>query len=78
MTAMNTLSLNTLFEKAGGRYALTVLVQKRVGALMKGGVPLLEAPPRDPFLIAIEEIRQEKISLAFPEKKKDLSAKTPS
>ena len=72
---MDILSLNTLFEIAGGRYALSVLSQKRTAALMKGAVPLVEDPPHDLFLTTLVEIQQGKICLGLPEKRKEIPGK---
>lgn len=72
---MDNLSLNTLFEKVGGRYSLSVLTQKRVTSLMKGAAPLGENCSKDPYLMALAEIDQDKITLSLPEKRKEPVAK---
>jgi len=59
--------IEELIEKIGGRYKLTVLIQKRVRELMRNAPRLVEIDTENPMDIAIEEIRQGKISLVEEE-----------
>jgi len=55
-----------LADKVGGRFKLAALVQKRMLELMQGGRPLIEnTEGRTMMEIAVEEIRQEKITIDF-------------
>jgi DNA-directed RNA polymerase subunit omega len=55
--------LEKLIEKSGGRYKLTVLIQKRIRELMRNAPKLVDIDSDNPMQIAIEEIRQGKIEL---------------
>ncbi len=69
---MNNASLTSLFDKAGGRYALAALTQKRASAILKGAPPLVERPKgTSPFHIALAELDLEKISLEPALQKKE-------
>ena len=50
--------------KVGGRFKFCVLVQKRVWELVKGGRPLVKVKNASPLEIAIEEVKQGKITLS--------------
>jgi DNA-directed RNA polymerase subunit omega len=55
-----------LADKVGGRFKLAALVQKRMLELMQGGRPLIEnIEGRTMMEIAVEEIRQEKITIDY-------------
>ena len=71
MTPMITVSLTDLFEKAGGRYNLAGLAQKRAAALLKGAPPLVEKKNLTPLQIALTELDEGKICLDLPAQKKD-------
>ena len=51
-------------EKVGGKFKLTVLLQKRVRELVKGGMqPLVTVEPKaSPIDIALREVMENKIS----------------
>ncbi|MBI1190986.1 MAG: DNA-directed RNA polymerase subunit omega [Tepidisphaera sp.] len=49
--------------KTGGRFKLCTLVQRRAVQLMEGARPLIARNGRSDIEIAIEEIRQDKITL---------------
>lgn len=51
--------------KAGGRFKLCTLIQRRLVELMDGARPLVERDGRSDLEIAIEEIVQDKITLGF-------------
>lgn len=54
-----------LIEKVGGKLRLTSLMQKRLVELKRGARPLVEADnPRDLQAVVIQEILQDKITLA--------------
>lgn len=53
-----------IVNKAGGRFKLSALIQKRMVELMEGGRPLIEdTEGKTPMEIVIEEIKQDKIVL---------------
>ena len=59
--------LEKLIAKVGGRYKLTVLIQKRIRELMRNAPRLVDIDSENPMHIAIEEIRQDKINLVNEE-----------
>ena len=52
-----------LLARAGGRFRLATLLQKRVLELTRGARRLVDIESRDPLEIAMEEIAQGMISL---------------
>lgn len=58
---MNTGDFDQLAEKFGGRYRLTVLVQKRLKELVRGAQKLVDLEDRNMINVALEEIKQGKI-----------------
>ena len=54
--------IDQLSEKFGGRYRLTVLIQKRLKELVKGAAKLVDLEDRNLINIVIEEIRQGKVT----------------
>jgi len=52
-----------LYQKVGGPFQLTTLIQKRLVALNKGARPLVETDETDKMAIVIQEILQDKIRL---------------
>lgn len=60
---MNRTEIDTLAEKFGGRYKLTVLIQKRLRELTKGAQKLVDVDSRNLIHIVIEEIKQGKIGI---------------
>jgi DNA-directed RNA polymerase subunit omega len=53
-----------LIKKAGGKFRLTALIQRRLGELMQGGRPLIrETEGRSMLEIVIQEILQDKITI---------------
>lgn len=54
-----------LIRKAGGRFRLTSLIQKRLAHLNRGAVPFAEDPTgkEDKLQIVVREILEDKISL---------------
>ena len=56
-----------IVDKVGGRFKLTALIQRRLQQLVEGARPLVEREGRTDLEIVIEEILQDKITLAFDE-----------
>lgn len=52
-----------IVQKAGGRFKLSTLVQKRLVQLNAGSRPLVTVGVQDKVTIVLEEIRQDKIFL---------------
>ena len=66
--------IETLANKVGGTFKLTVLLHKRVKEL-KGGMPkYVNIDSKDPLAIACQEIMEDKINLLDEE----VQAKTPT
>lgn len=61
------LKSDDIVNKAGGRFKLTALIQRRLGELLDGARPLVEREGRSDLELVIEEIRQEKIAIEFAE-----------
>lgn len=59
---MHNIEIDELAEKFGGRFKLTVLIQKRLKELVKGSPKLVETEDRNLIKIVLEEIRQGKVS----------------
>ena len=65
--AMDYTELEELYAKAGGKFRLTVLLQRRVNELVRGAprlVKLDKSAEKDYIRIALEELKQNMISLA--------------
>ena len=57
--------LETLYKKTGGKYRLTVLLQRRVNELVRGAPKLIPGEQTKDFIgIALEELKQGKIWLS--------------
>lgn len=54
-----------IVNKAGGRFKLCALIQRRVVQLMEGAAPLVERDGRSDLEVAIEEILRDKITLEY-------------
>ena len=54
-----------IVNKAGGRFKLCALIQRRVVQLMEGARPLVERDGMSDLEVAIEEIMQDKITHDF-------------
>lgn len=59
---MDKSEFDALADKFGGRFKFTVLVQKRVRELVKGAARLVETEKKNLIDVALEEIRQGKIT----------------
>jgi len=59
------LKSDSIVEKAGGRFKLCALIQRRLVQLMDGARPLVERNGRTDLEIVIDEIIQDKITLEF-------------
>lgn len=60
---MNRSEIDTMAEKFGGRYKLTVLIQKRLRELTKGAQKLVDVDSRNLIEVVLEEIKQGKIAI---------------
>lgn len=56
-----------IVNKAGGRFKLCALIQRRLEQLIDGSRPLVERDGRSDLEVVIEEILQDKITLQFDE-----------
>jgi DNA-directed RNA polymerase subunit omega len=56
-----------IVNRAGGRFKLTALVQKRLHELMEGARPLVERKGRTDLEVAIQEVSDGKITLDMSE-----------
>ncbi len=54
-----------IIEKAGGRFKLCTLIQRRLVELMEGARPLVDRNGRSDLEVVIDEILQEKIAVDF-------------
>lgn len=59
------LKSDEIVKKAGGRFKLCTLIQRRLGQLMDGARPLVDRDGRSDLELVIEEVRQDKITLEF-------------
>lgn len=59
------LKSDAIVEKAGGRFKLCTLIQRRLVQLMEGARPLVERQGRSDLELVVEEIMQGKIELDF-------------
>lgn len=60
--------LDALVKRLGGRFKLTVLIQKRIQDLARGAAPLVETAKEGSLIdVAIEEIAQGKVAYDLPE-----------
>ncbi|MDX2148826.1 MAG: DNA-directed RNA polymerase subunit omega [Planctomycetota bacterium] len=62
---IDALKSDEIVNKAGGRFKLCALVQRRLVQLMEGARPLVDRDGRSDLEIAMEEILQNKITLQF-------------
>ena len=56
-----------IVHKAGGRFKLCALIQRRLVQLLEGARPLVERDGRSDLELVIDEILQDKITLAYVE-----------
>lgn len=54
-----------IIQKAGGRFKLCALIQRRLEQLIDGARPLIERDGRSDLELVIEEIMQDKITLMY-------------
>ena len=64
-TMIEALKSDDIVNKVGGRFKLTALIQRRLGQLIDGARPLVERDGRSDLELVIEEIRQDKITVAW-------------
>ena len=62
---LEALKSDELIAKAGGRFKLCTLIQRRLGQLMEGARPLVERDGRSDLELIMEEILQDKITLGW-------------
>jgi DNA-directed RNA polymerase subunit omega len=55
-----------IVNRAGGRFKLTALIQRRLHELMEGARPLIERKGRSDLEVAILEVAEGKITLELP------------
>jgi DNA-directed RNA polymerase omega subunit len=68
---MRKYDLDDLAERCGGRFKLSVLLQKRARELVRGVPPLIEdMDSADPIDIALEELKRGLIELDYPDREK--------
>lgn len=60
---MRNYNLDELSSRCGGRFKLSVLLQKRVRELVREDHPLIETESNDPIEIAMEELSRGLIAL---------------
>lgn len=63
MPRMNYRELEDLYDRFGGKFAFTVMLQKRVRMLVRADKPLLRVESDNPIDIAVAEARAGKIWL---------------
>lgn len=71
------LKSDDLVHKAGGRFKLTVLIQRRLVELMDGARPMVERDGRSDLELVIEEILQDKIAPEFDDQPQGDAAEEP-
>ncbi len=55
-----------IFEKVGGHFKLSALIQKRMAELLEGSRPLIENTEKKTMMeIVVEEIMQDKITADY-------------
>ena len=64
---MSRILFDDLAEKVGGKFRMSVLMQKRLKELMRGAKPLVDIESDDKLDIIYEEILQDKIKLVSEE-----------
>lgn len=62
---LEALKSDELHTKAGGKFKLCTLIQRRLGQLMDGARPLIERDGRSDLELVMEEILQDKITLSW-------------
>jgi DNA-directed RNA polymerase subunit omega len=59
------LKSDEIVSKAGGRFKLCVLIQRRMAELLDGARPLVERQGRSDLELVIQEIMEDKITAEF-------------
>ncbi len=70
------LKSDTIVERAGGRFKLCALIQRRLVQLMDGARPLVERQGRSDLELVIEEVMQRKIELEYVAEAPKLAVET--
>ncbi len=66
-TMIEALKTDAIVDKAGGRFKLCALIQRRLVELLEGARPLVERNGRSDLEVVIDEIVQNKIAISFEE-----------
>ena len=64
---IDALKSEELLQKAGGKFRLATLMQKRLAQLMEGARPLVDRGDLTPLELVVEEIRQGKVEIVDDE-----------
>ncbi len=59
------LKSDEIVERAGGRFKLCALIQRRLVQLMEGARPLVERQGRSDLEVVIDEVMQNKIEVEY-------------
>jgi DNA-directed RNA polymerase subunit omega len=59
------LKSDDIVAKAGGRFKLCALIQRRLGQIMDGARPLVDRDGRSDLEVVVDEIMQDRITLEF-------------
>jgi len=59
------LKSDELVKKAGGRFKLTALIQRRIKELVEGSRPLVSTQGRTMVEVAIQELIEDKIAIDY-------------
>ncbi|MEO0717089.1 MAG: DNA-directed RNA polymerase subunit omega [Planctomycetota bacterium] len=62
---IDALKSDEIADKVGGKFKLTVLIQRRLQELMDGARPLVAREGRSDLEVAIAEILEDKITLRY-------------
>lgn len=69
-----TAKIEQLIEKVGGRFTLTVLIQKRIKEINQGSRPLINDNYQYLVDLVLKEIEEDKIALVDADEKEIISA----
>jgi len=64
---IDALKSEELVAKAGGKFRLASLIQKRLSQLMEGARPLVNRGDLTPLEVVVEEVRQGKVEIVDDE-----------
>lgn len=75
---MEILHIEDAIKKVGGRFRLTVLINKRIRELIRGYQPLVKTNSKNLMEIALKEILEGKIEIAKEEQPPDTPLEAPA